>query len=252
MFKPQTTRIEKLSKIFPVRVTELEKIFDAPTVVYVDWANVIHWQEELDWHLHLGRIKQLHNSFDNVKKVRLYHGTLDGNEKSKKQINEIKNLGYDLVTKPVKLIRISIDISSIPDNSPAILKNFIKKSLLKKLDLETISFLNSKLGLLNKQGIMKLEEPKCNFDVEIGRDMLSDFQSGEYQNFVLWSGDSDFKNPIQQLITDGKKVTIVSMSGWVTPEISELKVPIFELRKIKEFICWPKEIPMSLKSQIDT
>lgn len=252
MFKAKTARIEKLAKIFPERVAELETIFDASTAVYVDWANVIHWQEKLGWHLHLGRIKQLHDSFDTVKKVRLYHGILDGNEKSHLQAEEVDGLGYDLTTKPVKLMKISIDVSSVSDNSPEMLKNFIKKSLLKKLDLETITFLNSKLGLLNKQGITKLEELKCNFDVEIGRHMLSDFLSGEYQNYVLWSGDSDFKDPIQQLVTDGKKVTIVSMSGWVTPEIAELKVPIFELRKIKEFICWPKEIPRSLKSQIDT
>lgn len=42
------------------------------------------------------------------------------------------------------------------------------------------------------------------------------------------------------------------MSGWVTPEIAELGIPIFELKKIKEFICWPKELPATLKSQIDT
>lgn len=252
MFKPQSPRIEKLAQIFPNRIVELEKIFDAPTVVYVDWANVIHWQEELNWHLHLRRIKQLHDSFDTVKKVRLYCGTLDGNDKSCRQVREVNNFGYDLTTKPVKLIKISIDASSISDTSPEILKNFIKKSLLRKLDIETVTSLNSKLRLLNKQGIMKLEEPKCNFDVEIGRHMLSDFVSGKYQNYVLWSGDSDFKEPIQQLITDGKKVTIVSMSGWVTPEISELGVPIFELRKIKEFICWPKELPESLSSQINT
>lgn len=220
--------------------------------MYVDWANVLHWQEELDWHLHLRRIKQLHDSFDMVKKVRLYHGTLEGNDKSQKQIDEVKSFGYDLTTKPVKQMKISIDVSSVPDDSPEILKNFIKKSLLKKLDLETLTFMNSKLGLLNKQDILKLEEPKCNFDVEIGRHMLSDFLSGEYQNYVLWSGDSDFKDPIQQLITDNKKVTVVSISGWVTPEIADLQVPIFELRKIKEFICWPKELSVSLRSQIDT
>ncbi len=194
----------------------------------------------------------MHDSFDMVKKVRLYHGTLEGNDKSQKQIDEVKSFGYDLTTKPVKQMKISIDVSSVPDDSPEILKNFIKKSLLKKLDLETLTFMNSKLGLLNKQDILKLEEPKCNFDVEIGRHMLSDFLSGEYQNYVLWSGDSDFKDPIQQLITDNKKVTVVSISGWVTPEIADLQVPIFELRKIKEFICWPKELSVSLRSQIDT
>jgi uncharacterized LabA/DUF88 family protein len=77
--------------------------------------------------------------------------------------------------------------------------------------------------------------------------MFFDFNSGEYQNFVLWSSDSDFKDPIRQLIVDGKNVTIVSMSGLVTPEISALNAHIFELRKIQKFICWPKELLASFK-----
>jgi hypothetical protein len=60
MFKPQTPRIEKLAALFPERIAELERIFFASTVVYIDWANVIHWQEDLDWHLHLRRIRQRH------------------------------------------------------------------------------------------------------------------------------------------------------------------------------------------------
>ena len=137
MFKAKTGRIEKLAKLFPDRIKELDSIFNIPSVIYLDWANVIHWQEELDWHLHLVRIKQFLDSFGTVKKVRLYVGTLDGNEKSQTQVKEVTEAGYDLVTKPVKIMRISIDVSSISDNSPEIVKNFLKKSFLKKLDLDT-------------------------------------------------------------------------------------------------------------------
>ncbi|MEK7614383.1 MAG: NYN domain-containing protein [Patescibacteria group bacterium] len=145
---------------------------------------------------------------------------------------------------------LSIDVSSIANDSPEIVKNFLKKSFIKKLDIETIAFLNSKLKLLNQQGILKLEELKCNFDVEIGRDMLSDFNEDKYETYVLWSGDSDFHGPISQLIDDEKKVVIFSISGRIASEIDELGIPIFDVRKIKEFICWPRELSESIKSKI--
>ncbi len=78
--------------------------------------------------------------------VKLYTGTLIGNLKSEESIKGLEKFGYEIKTKPVKLMKISIDISSIPKNSPIILENFIKKCLLSQLSLETIEFLNEKLS----------------------------------------------------------------------------------------------------------
>ena len=147
-------------------------------------------------------------------------------------------------------MRFSIDVSSIQRNSPALLENFIKKSLLKKLDLETIEFLNSKLAELNSKEILYIEDMKCNFDVEIGRDMLLDYERNKIDTYILWSGDSDFTDPVKQLLEDGKKVFIFATSRRVATELSEIGVPIFDIRKIKEFICWPKELPQNIKSKI--
>lgn len=250
MFSPITDRIEALGSFVPERIAELEKIFSKPTVIYIDWANVIHWQEKLDWHFHLERMDQFFRSFPQIKKTHIYMGTLVGNQLSEKTIEDFKSLSYQLATKPVKVMNLSMDVSSIPPDSPAIIKNFVKKSLLKKLDIDSIIFLNKKLKTFNQQGILKFEELKCNFDVEMGRDMLSDFLSGRYENFILWSGDSDFVGPIEQLLNDGKGVHIFSMAGFITKEIDELDVPIFDIRKIREFICWPREIGDSLKGKI--
>lgn len=251
MFNPNNLRVKALGAIFPERIKELDGLFfSKPTAIYVDWSNVIHWQDGIDWHFSLERMKQFFDSFDQVKKVRLYCGTLEGNELSQRQAKNVAEYGYELETKPVKPMALSIDISSIPIDSTAIVRNFIKKSLLRKLDLETVNFLNSKLKSLNQQGILKLEELKCNFDVEMGRDMLRDFLSGEYENFIVWSGDSDFQSPIKQLIADGKSVSIFSISGSVAPEIDATKVLIFDVRKIKEFICWPRELSDSIRSKI--
>ena len=165
-------------------------------------------------------------------------------------IKEIENCGYILSTKPVKLMKISIDVSSIPDDSPAILKNFMKKKFLSKLDIDTVKYLNKKLSLLNKQGTTYIEEPKCNFDVEMGVDMLLDCERNNTKSFMLWSGDSDFASPVTQIKNTGKKVTLVSVAGKVAPELDETGVFIFDVKKIKEFICFPKEIPQYIKERL--
>ena len=240
MFKGITDRITVVAEMYPKAITELEQIFNKPTVIYIDWQNVVHWQETVGC---------LFDSFPNVKKVRWYGGTLIGDTKSEQQITEVKRLNYDVSTKPVKMMQMSIDVSSIPEDSPAIIKSFLKKSLLKKLDIETITFLNRKLKVFNQQGILKIEEPKCNFDVEIGRHMLEDYLANEFENFILWSGDGDFKSSLKHLTDNGKTIHIFSVAGRVSPEISELKPPIYDIRKIKEFICWARELPEAVRSK---
>lgn len=251
MFNPKTDRIKKLAELFPKSIEELCFIFEKPTRVYIDWQNVIHWQEKLGWHFNLKRLKQLFDSFNTIQSVTIYTGTLEEDQRSEEQIKEIEDCGYVLSTKPVKLMKISIDVSSIPEDSPAILKSFIKKKFLSKMDIDTVKILNKKLSLLNKQGILYIEEPKCNFDVEMGVDMLLDCERNNTETFILWSGDSDFASPITQLQNAGKRPYLFASSGKVAPELDETKVFIFEVKKIKEFVCFPKEIPQSIKDKID-
>ena len=250
MFNPRTKRIEKLAELFPKVIEELENIFDGDSGIYFDWQNVIHWQEKFGWRFDLKRIKQFFNSFSAVKFVKIYVGTLEGNEQSEEQIIELNAMGYDVKTKPVKIMPISIDVSSVPKNSPALLQNFIRKSLLKKLDLESIEFLNNKLLELNQRGILNIKDQKCNFDVEIGREMSRDFESNALNSYVLWSVDSDFADPIIQISSGGKKTTIFATSGRVSSELDATGVLIFDVKKIKEFICWPKDLPQDVKDKI--
>ncbi len=245
MFKPKTERIKQLASEYPEKIEELDRIFDKKTNVYIDYANVRPWSQKLGWHIDLKRLKQLLGSFDTVGDVKFYHGTLVGNENSETMIAEAANLGYLVKTKPVKIMRISIDVSSIPANSPDLLKDFIRKPLLKKLRVETIEALNNELRLLNQQGITYIEDLKSNFDVEIGRDMLRDYDTDGLDNFILWSGDSDFEDPIRQLLTDKKKVVLFATARRVASELNELRnegLIIFDIQKIKEFICYKKEM----------
>lgn len=247
MFKPKTDRIEQLAKKYSYRISELEKIFDKPTNIYIDFANVMGWQERLGWHISLKRLKQLLDSFDTIRDVKFYSGTLVGDIISEDFIKEVKSCKYNVITKPVKIMKFNIDTSSISPDSPEILKQFVTLPLLQKLNIETIRFLNLKLKELNQQGIMQLADLKCNFDVEIGRDMLIDYHENKINNFVLWSGDSDFANPIKQLLGDGRKVVLFATVRRVSTELNELKgngLFVFDIQKIRDFICWSKEMKL--------
>ena len=65
---------------------------------------------------------------------------------------------------------------------------------------------------------------------------------GDIDNFILWSGDSDFADPIQQLVDDNKKVMIFAVARRVSVELGQSQAGIFDIRKIKEFICRSKEL----------
>lgn len=250
LFLPKTERLKKLSRLFPKRIEELEKIFDKKTNVYIDYANVFHWSKKLGWHIDLKRLKQFFDSFETIYKVRFYNGILERDDASQKLIEEVKKLNYEVCTKPVKIMKLSIDVSGIPLNSPVVLEKFIKPSLLRLFDLATIEYLNGKLKELNQKRIFFIEHRKCNFDVEIGRDILLDLERNGVENFVLWSGDSDFADLVNQLQRSNKKVFIFATARRVSVELAQTKAPIFEIKKIKEFICWPREISGNIKNEI--
>ncbi len=249
MFKPKTPRILSLSQVLAHRIQQLEGIFSGTTKVYIDYANVRPWSEKLGWHVDLKRLKQLLDSFDTISEIRIYNGTLIGDAKGEELNSEIESFGYTLVTKPVKIMKKSIDVSSVPATSDYILRSFVRMPLLRQFKIETIEYLNQQLRALNRQGMYDLEDRKCNFDVEIGRDMLLDFEKNEAESFILWSGDSDFADPIEQLLRDKKRVCLFATSGRVASELNALKekgLEIYDIQKIREFICWKREMTVKV------
>jgi len=100
---------------------------------------------------------------------------------------------------------------------------------------------------LNDQGVFYIEDKKCNFDVEIGREIEKD--SLKNDTFVLWSGDSDFAEPIEKLLADNKQVILVCTAGRVASELNNLiekGLIVFEINKIRNSICREKELQLSL------
>ena len=201
----------------------------------------------MNWHVDLKRLKKFLECFDNLKEVKYYYGILKGDDNSRKRIDEAKHLGYVVRTKYVKIMNISIDASSISSQSPDLLKNFIRNALLRKYDIETIEYLNNKFKEMNKRGVLYLQDRKCNFDVEIGSDMILDKTTNDVDTFVLWSGDSDFHDPVNDLLDSGKKVILFATARVVSSELNELKAKrlfVFDIKKIKDFICWKREMSL--------
>jgi uncharacterized LabA/DUF88 family protein len=244
VFTPKTEKIRDIAARKEGVVRQLESIFSTKTRVYIDYANVRPWSERLGWHIDLKRLKQFCDSFDTIQTVNFYCGFLEGDGRSEETRREIEDCRYVLRTKPVKTMRLSIDVSSVPGDSTALLDQFIKRSLLRKLEMGTIEYLNARFKDMNKKGEYYIEDRKCNFDVEIGVDMLLDCERNSAETFVLWSGDSDFADPVEKLMIAGKKVILFATARRVSKELSELGkkgLLIFDIQKIREFICWNKE-----------
>src|SRR5690348_1694411 len=98
MFNTKSERLQKLAAKYPERIKELEGIFDKPTNVYIDYANVRPWSEKLGWHIEPKRLKQLLDSFDTIKSIKFYQGTLVGDADSERFIGELKTMGFHVCT----------------------------------------------------------------------------------------------------------------------------------------------------------
>ena len=245
MFKPKTDRIKDIAEYKQEVIKQLEDIFSDKTRVYIDYANVRPWSEKFGWHIEIKRLKQFLDSFDTVEAVNFYNGYLAGNERSEKEKTEAENNKYFLRTKPVKIMKLSIDASSILPDSTVLLSQFVRRALLKKYEITTIEYLNERFKDMNKRGEYFIEDMKCNFDVEIGVDMLIDCERNSAGTFVLWSGDSDFADSVEKLMSAGKKVILFATARKVSKELSGLVdkgLMIFDIQKIRDFICWKKEL----------
>ncbi len=219
------------------RLRELGGLFGGDTHVYIDYANVRNCCSRLGWSIDLRKLKTVLDSTGKVKSVRFYFGTIVGDKGSEGFVARARKEGFEVQTKPVKFMNLSIDVSSITLQSPDILQGFMNETFIRSLKVEAIEYLNQQLAELNKQGKYSLPHMKCNFDVEIATDMRLDHALNRAQTYCLWSGDSDFAHPILQLLSGGRKVIVVSKG--IATELNDLKgsgMVYYDIRKLKGLI----------------
>lgn len=175
-------------------------------IVCLDLSNMFHWQKTLKWQFSVYQIIKQLLSIKQVKEVRVYYGLNERDLKKSERFHQrLRESGAILITKSVKWIKKEIT------------KNlFVATFTLNKLDVNAHSKLDEFINYLREQDI-KIEEPKCNFDVEMALDMLDAID--RVSGIFLFSGDSDLYEPLERLKLKGKNIYIFGVRGQVAREL---------------------------------
>lgn len=196
---------------FIVREDYLEWINKETSIfVYLDLTNMFHWQDVLGWKFRIEDLIGQLFSFSNIKEIKIYYG-LNGRDKKNSEAfhKRIKKTGAILRTKPMKFIQKDINEGL-----------FFQRRTMTFFDGPVKNKIQELIDELQKSGII-IEEPKCNFDVEMAMDMLDDAE--KMTAVVLFSGDSDLVNPLERLKVKGKKIAVVGVRGQVAGELHNIK-----------------------------
>ncbi|MEK7067459.1 MAG: NYN domain-containing protein [Patescibacteria group bacterium] len=163
--------------------------------IYIDGANIFYAQKEMGWSLDWLKIKEYLAKHYAITEIRYYQGIKEDDANIARYLKYLDHLGVTVITKPLKVIKIS-------DRHP-----------MKQLHNYT-------------------EIYKCNFDVEITADMI--FDRTNIDEYILFSGDSDFDYVVKRLRDVGKRFTVYSSKKVLSWEL-KLAVNRYEfLEKYQE------------------
>jgi uncharacterized LabA/DUF88 family protein len=171
---------------------------------------MFHWQDVLGWRFRIEDVISQLFTFSNIKEVKVYYGKNERDLKNSEAFhNRIKKTGAILRTKPMKLIPKTIEEGM-----------FFQRKTLTLFDGGIKKKIEALIDELQKSGII-IEEPKCNFDVEMTMDMLDDAE--KLTAVLLFSGDSDMHAPLERLKVSGKHIGVVGVRGIVAGELHNVK-----------------------------
>jgi uncharacterized LabA/DUF88 family protein len=177
---------------------------------YLDLTNMFHWQDALGWKFRIEDVVGQLFTFPNIKEIKIYYGKNERDLKNSEAFhNRIKKTGAILRTKPMKFITKEINEGL-----------FFQRRTITLFDGSVRNKIQELIDELQKSGII-IEEPKCNFDVEMTMDMLDDTE--KLTAVMLFSGDSDLKEPLERLKVKNKKIGIVGVRGIVAGELHDIK-----------------------------
>lgn len=183
---------------------------EASIFAYLDLTNMFHWQDVLGWKFRIEDVIGQLFTFSNIKEIKVYYGKNERDLKNSEAFhNRIKKTGAILKTKPMKFISKTIKEEMFFQRKTfTLFDDGIKRKIQELIDE------------LQKSEIF-IEEPKCNFDVEITMDILDD--ADKLTAVLLFSGDSDMYAPLQRLKVKGKHIGIVGVRGQVAGELHNVK-----------------------------
>ncbi len=177
---------------------------------YLDLTNMFHWQDVLGWKFRIEDVVGQLFTFTNIKEIKIYYGKNERDLKNSEAFHvRIKKTGAILRTKSMKFITKEINEGL-----------FFQRRTITLFDGSVRNKIQELIDELQKSGII-IEEPKCNFDVEMTMDMLDDTE--KLTAVMLFSGDSDLKEPLERLKVKNKKIGIVGVRGIVAGELHDIK-----------------------------
>jgi uncharacterized LabA/DUF88 family protein len=200
-----------MEKDFIIREDYLDWVSEETSVfAYLDLTNMFHWQDVLGWKFRIEDVVGQLYDFHNIKEVKVYYGQNGKDLKNSEAFHKrIKKSGAILRTKSMKFLEKNINEGM-----------FFQRRTLTLFDGTVKEKIRELVEELHKSGII-IEEPKCNFDVEMAMDMLDDAEKATA--IVLFSGDSDLFSPLERLKVKGKKIGVVGVRGKVSRELHQVK-----------------------------
>jgi len=115
---------------------KFELKLNGKTCVMIDWANVYGWSNNLKKEVDEEKLFKYLKKHKQIEKINFYFGEDKTKPKSKEFLDKVKKIGYELITKDVKFIKIYDDIG----------KNFILKRKCDfdlELGLDTYELINN-------------------------------------------------------------------------------------------------------------
>lgn len=195
---------------------KIELKLKGKTAVYIDWANVYGWKKSLKKEVNPQKLYKYLKNYKEIEQIHLYYGK-DRHPKSKEFLSKVKKIGFNVVSKEVKYIPVSLDSSHFKNVAREIKTSLASISNLKAQDIEKI------LQILNR----KILRRKCDFDMEISIDVHKSVTEN-IETFLFFSGDGDFAPLYKFLINLHKQVIVIYASGHLGKEVWNLRKGIFK------------------------
>jgi uncharacterized LabA/DUF88 family protein len=150
--------------------------------------------------------------------------------------SDLSNRLYELLQRIKGLPKISIGNknASFQLTNETQLKEIYET--IEGLDVD-LKNLNVNIGELQEQLKQPVLRRKCDFDVEISRDVYNNLKN--FETIIIFSGDGDYSALAEDLISKGKKVIVVFAPGHKGKEYEDFKMGLFlcSANKLKEFIA---------------
>jgi len=140
------------------------------TIVCIDWANVYGWFSDLGWDIEPQKLFDYLKSYPEIFENRFYYGT-DDNEKSKIFLRRIKSIGFNLITKAVKFVPVSLDKShfrKIFQEVKEVLEN------AKEKNSEIVDKLNKLSDKIENLPLPQIDYPEYHTLVTVGEKQLDE------------------------------------------------------------------------------